>query len=52
MKIGNFLGSSISVDISFLESDHMRTARILGNIDIRKGFLEDMDINFGGRIVV
>lgn len=46
MKIGNYLGSFIMTDMSFMETCHMRIARILVNIDIIKGFLEYIDLAF------
>jgi hypothetical protein len=40
--IGNMLGSFIEADMSFKESCHMSVARILVQLDLRPGLLQEL----------
>lgn len=44
MMIGNYVGHYLEVDMSFEETERMLVAQILVNLDVRKGFLEEMNL--------
>jgi hypothetical protein len=43
-ELGNALGSFVDVDMSFLEIGEMEFARILVSLDVREGFLEELNL--------
>jgi hypothetical protein len=46
-ELGNFLGTFLDVDMSFLESGEMAVARILVSLDIQEGLIEELELIFG-----
>jgi hypothetical protein len=46
-EFGNFLGTYLDADMSFLESREMAVARILVSLNIREGLIEELELISG-----